>query len=188
MKTDGGGSPYETWTGVKGGTWLRGEKTAGKVVKLARPAPFRLGGLEVGFEQLERLPADPEALKQWIADGLDRGDVRTSAGRLDAAEKDRAVFIGLVSLVSELPAAPEVRGAAFRALAAYPGVESLGAVDGGEGLLIPGVDGLPVRLVVDPATSRVRNSNFFVSADGGVSFNVTKPMTITAEWTDALPI
>ncbi|MFI6325028.1 CU044_5270 family protein [Nonomuraea sp. NPDC050556] len=181
------GSAYETWTGRKGGAWLRGEKTGGEVVELARPAPFRLGGVEVGFEQLRELPTEPEALKRWIADGVDRGDVRTSAGRLDAAGKARAVFSGLVSLVSELPAAPEVRGAAFRALAGYPGVESLGPVDGGEGLMIPGVDGVPVRLVVDPATSRVRDSNFFVTADGGEAFNVTKPVTITAEWTDTLP-
>ncbi|WP_433237120.1 CU044_5270 family protein [Streptosporangium sp. CA-135522] len=183
-----GGEGWESWTARDGrGTWVRGKKTAGKVVELGMPAPLRLGGLEVGFEQLRKLPAEPEALKSWISDGLERGDVKTSAGRLDAAGQAHAVFNGLVSLVSQLPASPEVRAAAFRALAAYPAVESLGAVDGGEGLLIPVAEGPPVRLVVDPATSRVRNTSFFVTADGGEVFLVDKPVTIDARWTDTLP-
>ncbi|SDM15280.1 CU044_5270 family protein [Nonomuraea jiangxiensis] len=183
----------ESWTARDGRRWMRGTKTAGEVVELGGPpVPFRLGGLEVGFEQLHELPAEPAALQDWISDRLRHDDVRTSAGALDAAGRARSVLYGLVSLVSELPAPPAVRAAAFRALATYPGVESLGAVDGGQGLLIPDPhaetpERSPLRLVVDPATSRVRNTNFFVSADGGVAFGVSKPVTIEARWTDTLP-
>ncbi|MFG1967453.1 CU044_5270 family protein [Nonomuraea sp. NPDC049028] len=186
VKTSYSGNALESWTARDGRTWWRGDKTAGKVVKLARSTPFRLGGLEVSFEQLQKLPAEPDALKTWISDGLEHSDVKTSAGRLDAAGQARSVFSGLVSLVSQLPASPEVRAAAFRALASYPEVKNLGAVDGGEGLLIPFAES-PVQLVVDPATSQVRNTNFYVTTDGTEVTVQDKPVTIDTGWTDTLP-
>jgi hypothetical protein len=182
------GNQWENWTQRDGQTWLRGEKTGGKVVEITEPAPFRLGGPEVSFEQLQKLPTDPDALKAWIADSIKHSDVRTSAGKPDAKMQAQFVFDGLISLVSELPAPPKVRAAAFRAIASYPNVESLGAVEGGQGLLITFEDGTPARLVVDSATSQIRETNFFVTADGssagagrGGSF------TIVAEWTNSLP-
>jgi hypothetical protein len=190
--SSGDGAGGESWTARDGRRWVKGKKTAGEVIELGGPpVPFRLGGLEVSFEQLHELPAEPTALKAWISDRLKR-DVKNSAGPLDAPGRARSVLHGLVSLVSELPAPPAVRAAAFRALATYPGVESLGAVDGGQGLLVPASQAETsehprVQLVVDPATSRVRNTSFFVAADGGVAFDVNKPVTIEARWTDALP-
>ena len=62
---------------------------------------------------------------------------------------------GLISLVSQLPAPPKVRAAAFQAIASYPNVKSLGAVKGGQGLLISFGEGTPASLVVDPATSQI---------------------------------
>jgi hypothetical protein len=183
------GNQWETWTQPGGQTWFRGErKTGGKVVEITQPTPFRLGGPEVSFEQLQKLPTDPDALKAWIADSIKHSDVRTSAGKPDAKMQAQFVFDGLISLVSELPAPPKVRAAAFRAIASYPNVESLGAVEGGQGLLITFEDGTPARLVVDPATSQIRETNFFVTADGSsASAGNGGSFTIVAEWTNSLP-
>ncbi|GAA2381753.1 CU044_5270 family protein [Nonomuraea africana] len=184
------GSPFESWTSRDGRTWFRGAKTKGEVVEIRRPVPFRLGGPDVTFEQLEGLPTEPDALKAWIAGNLERSDVRTSAGRPDAAMREQFVFDGLISLVCQLPAPPEVRAAAFRAIAAYPNVESLGAVEGGQGLRITLPEGSQVRqarLVVDPESSQVRDANFFVTTDGGVAWVPDGSAKLLAGWTDELP-
>ena len=179
---------WENWTQRDGQTWFRGNKSSGEMVKLAVSTPFRLGGPEVTLEQLQNLPTNPDALKAWIADALKHSDVRSSAGKLDAAMQERFVFDGLISLVSQLPAPPKVRAAAFQAIAAYPNVESLGAVKGGQGLLISLGAGTPARLVVDPATSQIRETNFFVTADGAeLSAGGSSTFTLVAEWTNELP-
>jgi hypothetical protein len=181
-------SQGESWTRRDGQSWFRGEKSHGKLIKTFNPSPFRLGGPDVSFEQLQKLPTDPAALKAWIADALKHSDVRTSSGRPDANIQKQIIFDGLSSLVSQLPAPPKVRAAAFRAIASYPNVTSLGAVKGGQGLLISLREGRQARLVVDPATSRVRDTNFFVSANGAEAWlPSTGSATIVAEWTNLLP-
>jgi hypothetical protein len=178
----------ETWTRRDGSKWWKGEKTGGKLQRLVSPTPFRLGGPDVSFDRLQRLPTAPGALKAWIANSVEHSDVRTSAGRPNAAVRGRLVFDGLISLVSQLPAPPKVRAAAFRAIATYPGVKGLGAVGGGQGLLIPLGDGMQARLVVDPVSSRVRDTNVFVTDDGGeVWLPGAHRATVTAGWTNTLP-
>lgn len=207
----------ERWTRRDGQMWYRGGKTAGKVLKSPFSAPLRLGGPDVSFDQIQKLPVTPDALQAWIADALKHSDVRTSAGRPDAAMRAQFVFDGLVSLVSELPAPSKVRAAAFRAIATYSNVKSLGAVAGGQGLEITPPEAPPtssgpgnakdgaeferdqamkakgsaaerdaVRLVVDPVSSRVRETNFYVTADGAEAF-VPGGATIVAKWTNELP-
>jgi hypothetical protein len=98
---------------------------------------------------------------------------------------------GLISLVSQLPAPPKVRAAAFQAIASYPNVKSLGAVKGGQGLLISFGEGTPASLVVDPATSQTRETNFFVSADGAryssAGSGADLGFALVAEWTNLVP-
>ena len=74
-------------------------------------------------------------------------------------------------------------------MATLPGVQSIGPVKGGQGLLISLIGGQQARLVVDPATSRVRDTNFFVTSDGGEFwvFPSTASATIIAEWTNRPP-
>jgi hypothetical protein len=194
----------ETWTARGGRTWTRGEyrnpaataspgtipeKRKGEIIELSSPNPFQLGGAEVTLEQLRALPAEPAALRTRIDNLIKNSEVRTSAGGLTAAQRERAVFEGLVSLVTQLPAPPRVRAAAFRAFASYPNVHSIGAVDGGQGLLISFLPGEPpARLVIDPATAQVRRTNVVVLADGGImtaAEGVT--LTLTAGWTNTLP-
>ncbi|MGK5558565.1 hypothetical protein ACSNOI_43885, partial [Actinomadura kijaniata] len=72
-------------------------------------------------------------------------------------------------------------------LAAWPGVTNLGRVSGGQGLQIPLPSG-KARVVVDPATGLLRDSNFYVMADGGMVWTSGGgTVTVTAHWTDALP-
>lgn len=177
----------ESWTRRDGRTWVRLEKTQGQVVRVSQRSPFRMAGVGLSVERLQRLPTDPAALKAWITDTVEHGDARTSAGRPPAGERDERILVSLTSLVSQLPVPPKVRAAAFRAIAGLPDVRSLGAVEGGQGLLIS-LGGRQARLVVDPATSQVRNTNFFVTADGAETWLPShRSATVTTEWTDRLP-
>lgn len=93
----------------------------------------------------------------------------------------------LMALISELPTPPEVRSAAFRALAATPGVENTGAVEGGQELLIPGSEeGDETKLVVDPETAQVSRTNFLITAEGGVASS-NGFIRVTTGWTDQPP-
>ncbi|SBT38840.1 CU044_5270 family protein [Micromonospora narathiwatensis] len=188
LRTTSTDTEWESWTGRDGRTWVRGAKTGGDVIALSWAASFRLGGPEVSLAQLQQLPTEPAALKHWITESVRSSDVRTSAGRPDAAMREQMVFDGLLALLAQLPAPPEVRAAAFRAVAAYPEVTSTGATDGGRGLLIRLNGETVARLVVDPTTSRIRKTNFFVTADGArMSTPGDAMFTLTAEWTDRLP-
>ncbi|WP_433234214.1 hypothetical protein [Actinomadura nitritigenes] len=89
---------------------------------------------------------------------------------------------GLVGLFSGTPAPPEVRSAAFRALAALPGLKSLGRVSGGQGLLLPGPS--KNMLVVDPRTSKVTGTIEEV-VNGRRLYGSNA--TLVAEWTNELP-
>ncbi|MFC7545093.1 CU044_5270 family protein [Plantactinospora sp. GCM10030261] len=185
---NGKADQYEIWTDRAGQHWFRGEKTDGKLTKIGGPTAFGLGGADVTVDQIKTLPTEPEALRAEIAKIIKNGDVRTSAGPLTVEEQKRAAFEGLISLVAQLPAPPKVRGAAFRAIATYPNVTSLGPVDGGQGLRITDEVIGNARLVVDPATSQVRECNFYVSAEGTlVSAGEGGSFRLTSEWTDQLP-
>jgi hypothetical protein len=178
---------YEYWTKADGHVWFRGAKSGGRVIPLALPAPFRLGGAEVTMAEIRQLPAEPAALRDWIANAVAHSDIRTSGGPLTADQRKQAVLEGLVSLVSTLPAPPAVRAASFRAIAAYPGVHAVGAVPGGQGLQVPGPGGSAL-LVVDPATGRVNQTSMYVTADGGVAQAAEgTTIAIGADWTNSLP-
>jgi hypothetical protein len=186
-EADGGGasSVYEYWTKPDGQWWFRAEKTGGKVMPMRHfgATPFSLVAVDLTLEQLRALPTDPAALKAWIAQALEHSDAKTSAGELTASDREQFLVLSLVSLVSTLPAPPQVRAAAFRAIASYPGVESLGTVAGGQGLLLPGGQ----RLVVDPATGRVNGTSVYVMNQSVLGVADPAGARINAEWTNTLP-
>lgn len=179
---------HESWTDHDGQTWFRGRKTGGEMLKMDGPQTFSLGGAAVSLAQLQQLPTEPEALRAAITDAVKNGDTRTSAGKLTADQQKQAVFHGLISLVSQQPAPPKVRGAAFRAIASYPNVTSLGSVKGGQGLRISDdVHGEAV-LIIDSDSSQITESNFFVPLDGALrSAGEGGSFRLTSEWTDRLP-
>lgn len=140
-----------------------------------------LKGAKVSFEDLERLPTDPEALKAWIAER------KGNENDMSASEIRGEPTFTLLALITELPAPAEVRSAAFRALAATPGVENAGAVEGGQQLRLLNPDGdKSIELVVDPEKARVTRANLVLAGDGGLAWS-DEFISVTTEWTDQLP-
>ncbi|MEU4518560.1 CU044_5270 family protein [Amycolatopsis sp. NPDC024027] len=183
VKTASDKLTYEDWYTADGHMFFRGAKSGGKVIALGLSS-LRLAATEVTFEQLRTLPPDPAALRDWLVNAIAHSGARTSAGPLTAEDRERELLLSMVSLVSTLPAPPAVRAAAFRSIAAYPGVRDLGPVPGGRGFLLPG----DYRLVVDPATARINHTSMFVTADGAI-YGASGPQgaEVSAEWTDSLP-
>jgi hypothetical protein len=183
IKTASGEEVYEYWYAADGHLFFRGAKSGGRVMPLGS-SRLRLAATEVTFEQLRTLPTDPAALRDWLVNAIAHSGARTSAGPFTAADRERELLLSMVSLVSTLPAPPAVRATAFRSIAAYPGVQDLGAVPGGQGFMLPG----EYRLVVDPATGRINRTSMYVTADGAI-YGVADPRgaEVSAEWTDALP-
>jgi RNA polymerase sigma factor (sigma-70 family) len=177
---------YEQWTDRTGQTWYRSaRKFSGRLIKDDPPSSFHLAGAEVSLAQIEKLPTEPNALKAWLSNALKHSNARTSAGRPDAKMQQVYVFDGLISLVSTLPSSPKVRAAAFRAIASYPDVHSVGEVKGGHALQIGSSSDAP-KLVVDPTTGRVRETNVFVTAEGA-DYLSQGGATIDANWTNMPP-
>jgi hypothetical protein len=120
------------------------------------------------YQLTNDLPTSPAALTAWFARYAPPG----TAPQVWLIES----FTALEWLV---PTPPQVRAAAFRALAALPGVTSLGRVPGGQELLIkpPQDPSQWEELVIDPATGLVLSDN-----------NGKATTTIEADsWTNHLP-
>jgi hypothetical protein len=158
-------------------------------------------GRELTFEQIQRLSQDPEALRAWVVDAvLDDLDPSVSA---DVVDFNVAEI--LANLLVDVPVPPDVRAAAYRALADMPNVKSIGSVQDargrdGVGILIDVGDrsGFAVRgarpirdtgeftleLIIDPDTSYVlsRQTNFGKRPDlnGGT-------LILEVGWTDESP-
>ncbi|WIY04357.1 CU044_5270 family protein [Amycolatopsis mongoliensis] len=170
-----GKATWEYWTTTDGQEWYRGEITHGKAKLLPRARPIRINGDDdVTLSTILALPADPAALRDWLADGLTRHGT-------PANQRDTAVLQSLIDLVSTVPAPPAVRAAAFRAIAAYPDVSAL---PDGKGVRLPGGG----RLVVDPATGQVDGSSVFLGPDGQPAHDANgDTYAVSGEWTDDLP-
>ncbi|MEV0151834.1 MULTISPECIES: CU044_5270 family protein [unclassified Nonomuraea] len=180
----------EYWYRRDGSFWLKGKglKGEGKLFKFpGEPQPFAVGPLRMTFEELRRLPDDENALYDRLRSAVTESDLRTSAGSATTAEQDGFAVDALVSLVSEAPVSPQVRAAAYRALASRPGVVDLGETDGGRRLRLPVAHTGAETVVVDPETARVRNTPLWFPLTGGAAFVLDGGVTIDAEWTDHLP-
>ncbi|MGW5156740.1 hypothetical protein ACWEPN_14805 [Nonomuraea wenchangensis] len=107
------------------------ESIDGKTVKLsATPAKgsmnlvpnqnvFFLAGQNLTYDEVQRLPADPGVLKDWLRRA---GQV----GRVPSASLDGWVVGTLPELLHALPVTKEVRTAAYQALLTMPGVRADG--------------------------------------------------------------
>jgi hypothetical protein len=142
----------------------------------AHPGSLQPGVLTFG--QLQKLPANPVALTAKIV------AINSAAKRwmpLPDPQREQ-VFLSLTNLVAGLPVPPQVRAAAFRAMAALPGVTSLGPADGGQGLRFGLGGSKSATLVVDPATSQVKETLTVVGVGGEVSSD-----SVAAQWTNHRP-
>lgn len=149
------------------------------------------------FAQLQQLPSDPDQLLHWlIADN--KRELDPSAGP-DIINGN--VAQELAGIIEYLPVSPDVRAAAFRALAEMPNVTSLGPTQDklgrpGIGIEIALGKGYVVRpdgvmcghcppettgdeLIIDPATSNVLAEEILNSDSGTLYLEVG--------WTDQKP-
>ncbi|SEF30247.1 hypothetical protein SAMN05421837_105104 [Amycolatopsis pretoriensis] len=170
-----GKTTWEYWTTADGQEWYRDENHGGELRPLPQARPIRINGDDdVTLSTILSLPPDPAALRTWLTDGLSRHG-------LPANQLGFAVLGGLIDLVSTVPSPPAVRAAAFRAIAAYPGVTGL---PDGKSVRLPGGG----RLVVDPATGQVDSSSVFLDWNGKPATNANgDTYAVSGEWTDDLP-
>ncbi|MEV5750833.1 CU044_5270 family protein [Actinoallomurus sp. NPDC052308] len=182
-----GTSVIETWTRRDGRSWARSGSPNSPVKENGGKYGywndgFTVGSTHLSYRQIQRLPADPAALKKWITHHSElMKDVGQHHGT--TVSVDDVIVGGLSGLLEMTPAPPAVRAAAFRALASLPEVRNLGRVDGGQGLQITNSDGT-LRMVLDPATSRIRSSSF--TGKGAKTKSGTDKVD-AAEWTNAAP-
>jgi hypothetical protein len=183
----------ETWTNRDGAFWVPDSAAGTGVVPLGGPGGFSVASSDLTFNQLQRLPESPAALKAWITHSFEH-PAYAQMGIPSASVLPGYVLTTLVRLITDMPVPPAVRAAAFRALASMPNVTSLGPADGGQALLITGppppASSLPgvklprgpvpagdTELIIDPTTAQVRSITTSESTE-----------TVIAEgWTNQMP-
>ncbi|MER6177945.1 CU044_5270 family protein [Streptosporangium sp. NPDC001681] len=172
------GSPAEWPMGPDGGVYSTspGEST---FFQNKRKQRLYWSAMPMTLKEIEALPVDPEALKKRALEAIRRDNA------VDPVEE--SLPRTLASLLYELPASPQVRSAAYRALATLPAVRVEGPITDPRGR--PGIavtfllqgDGTPrSRLIIDPDTSKVLAVDS-PDGDGGVN------MVLESGWTDTKP-
>ncbi|WP_149825198.1 CU044_5270 family protein [Streptomyces tailanensis] len=146
---------------------------------------------EVPLRLLPTLPTDAKALRKRLFALVDKD--------YNAPEKvlDRIVVSTAIQLATSLPSTPALRAAAYRLLAAEPGVRSLGEVKDrtgrtGYAVALPGHDGSApeLRLIFDKSTGMPLGTETVAtrSGDGVSEGELLSYATITAmKWTDEVP-
>lgn len=157
-------------------------------------------GPELTFAQLQRLPAEPDALLAWVVDAV-KDDLEPS---VSAETIDYKVGEVLANLLVDVPVPPGVRAAAYRALADMPNVTSIGPthdelgragigilIESGDmaGVVVPGgrtfeAGELTRNLIIDPDTSHVLASQASV---GESSDPLSGTLILKVGWTDEKP-
>ncbi|GAA3192533.1 hypothetical protein [Nonomuraea roseoviolacea] len=188
------GSPTK-WTRTADGRplSLSGRPDKGSVGPERGDGSFALARQRLTYDELQRLPADPDGLKSWL----------TRAARVQSTKEtfvDSLVTQALTSLLHELPVPKEVRAAAYRALPTMPGVRVKGTAKDGAGrtgtaLSIDPVgatpkDALVARstLIVDAGAMVLLADDVRATMDGKPFLEGTGTRTILqAGWTDAAP-
>ncbi|MGN9787020.1 hypothetical protein ACTMTF_36745 [Nonomuraea sp. ZG12] len=190
------GSPSTWSTSIDGKTVkLSAEPARGHV----GPEPtkwnkFQFAGQWLTYDEVQRLPADPSRLKDWL----------TNAGRA-GREVDLPGWLKytLSELLHDLPAPKEVRAAAYQALLTLPGARADGnAKDDlgrpGAAVVIDHTSGTGKkahstreRLIVDTGRMVLLSQNHLGTVDGkasaGTSYSTTNTTLIEVGWTDSQP-
>lgn len=181
------GSPTE-WK-FFGRTVLAAPERA-KLIKVPNGGTY-LGENEVTLAEIRQLPTNPEQLRAWLERRI------WAQGGIDSEKTVRANLFGaVVNLLATTPASPALRAAAFRLLAATPGVRIEGEVRDQLGRVgtrvvynVPDAEHT-VEMVIDPDGPQVLASDSTAKpATGAREIRVAvDSLYITAEWTDSNPI
>ena len=123
------GSPA-TWSRTAKGipVSLSTKPGKGNLVPMKDPATFRVAGQQLSYEELQRLPADPAGLKNWI-------EKAARASQADPSEESVNAHVTgtLTTLLHEVPVPKRIRVAAYQALPTVPGVRALGKTEDSQG-------------------------------------------------------
>jgi hypothetical protein len=132
----------------------------GFVVADDTPGTFQLADQQLTFKQLQALPTTAATLSAWISKSPTIAK-RNAGARVPLSTDEGFVAQWLSALLADLPAPPQVRAAAYRALAAMPNVR-VHPIKDGQGR--PGIDvsiadtapgSATIRLIIDPKTSLI---------------------------------
>lgn len=128
------------------------------------------------LKEIEALPADPEALKKRALEAIRRDN--------GVGPAEDSLPRTLATLLYELPASPQVRSAAYQALATLPGVQVEGPTTDPRGrsgvavtFLLQGDRTPRSRLIIDPETSKVLST----------TVNDVDEVVLESGWTDTKP-
>ncbi|MFI6902282.1 hypothetical protein ACIBKY_13540 [Nonomuraea sp. NPDC050394] len=184
------GSPVKWTRDVAGQTVVLSTRPTRGHVTPARGqgTKFFLAGQMLTYEEVQRLPADPAALRSWLTKAA-----QVSEGR----QIDPFVTGSLPDLLHRLPAPKEVRAAAYQVLLTMPGVHVDGAARddlGRNGTAVSISRPQPIaqkagegkimrKLIVDTATMILLSDESAGQHPGGSTTN----LLLRAGWTDTTP-
>lgn len=188
------GSPSKWSESIDGKTVkLSTQPSKGRLVPVRDQNWFLLAGQRLTYDEVQRLPADPNRLKDWL----------TKAGqvsRVPASSIGGWLTETLPQILHSLPAPKEVRAAAYQALLTVPGVRADGnAKDNlgrsGAAVLIDrtgekekNTDSVKKRLIVDTGRMVLLSQDQTVTVSGKalVSKNYNETL-IEVGWTNSQP-
>ncbi|GAA3420774.1 hypothetical protein [Streptosporangium vulgare] len=167
-------------------------------------AAFSMAGRDMTFEQIQELSADPAALKKQIS-AMVRGVPGGSGGSPGLDDDSGGLDAGVVAdalsgLLWSKPSSPEVRAAAYRALAELPNVRYLGTATDERGrkgaafsftvpasstALLPVPPPIRRTLIIDVVSSRVLSSTD--TGGPGTEEEDEVEVVLEAGWTDDEP-
>ncbi|MDP9848272.1 hypothetical protein [Streptosporangium lutulentum] len=185
------GSP-STWDeSIDGKTVKLSTKPSKGIVTPGRKQPFLLMEQRLTYDEVQRLPADPSRLKDWLTKAAQASREVDLVGSLTYT---------LTQLLYDLPAPKEVRAAAYQALLTLPGVRADGnAKDNlgrsGAAVVIERSSGtgkeahsVKERLIVDTGRMVLLSHNQTGTVGGKASAQLFHDKTlIEVGWTDSRP-
>lgn len=162
----------------------------GHVAQVRNQTSFQLAGQWLTYDEVQRLPADPNRLKDWL----------TRAGQVSRIP-EQAIGRWLTSTLPEIlytiPAPKEVRAAAYQALLTMPGVHAEGnATDtlgrSGAAVLIRESGGgdetlETMRLVVDTGRMVLLSESQTMTLNGKLFVPKSDKTLIEVGWTNSPP-
>ncbi|MCF6476506.1 hypothetical protein FAF44_50465 [Nonomuraea sp. MG754425] len=156
---------------------------------------FFLAGQRLTYDEVQRLPAVPNALKSWLSEAA-------RVSRVKQNNVDQAITRALVEMLYQLPAPKNVRAAAYQALLTMPAVRSQGESKDSMGRAGAALsidhpkavqnNGLTIKdktdLIVDTGTMLLLSESLTTKISGKLSFNESSTQTILeAGWTNTAP-
>ncbi|MET8162352.1 hypothetical protein ABZT47_38840 [Sphaerisporangium sp. NPDC005289] len=156
---------------------------------------FFLAGQKLTYEEVQRLPADPNALKSWLSEAA-------RVSRVKQNNVDQYITGALPGMLNQLPAPKNVRAAAYQLLLTMPSVRSQGETKdrmgrAGAALSIDHPkavqdNGLTIKektdLVVDTGTMLLLSQSQTTAISGKLSLNETSTqIVLEAGWTNTAP-